>query len=135
MKPMLTLLLLCGISAWGQTCSFSDLVFIPTRCPCTGAILFVDECQGTSGGQGCQDASGTNFCGPTCVILTATGCNPRGPKMEVPLLSKSLERDIRIASAKGPQLAACGYDSQAFDRWLARTSTSRHVQPLKGAGY
>jgi hypothetical protein len=49
MKPMLTLLLLWGISAWGQVCNHSDLAFIPTRCPCTGAILFVDECQGTFG--------------------------------------------------------------------------------------
>lgn len=135
MKPVVTLLLLWGISAWGQTCSFTDLVFIPVRCPCTKAITFVNECQGTSGGQGCEDLAGTNFCGPTCAILTATGCNPRGPKMQVPLLSKSLQRDIRIASAKGPQLAACEYDSQAFENWLARTSTSRHGYPLKGAGY
>lgn len=135
MKSVLTLLLFWGISAWGQVCSHADLAFIPTRCPCTGAILFVDECQGTFGGQGCQDVSGTNFCGPTCAILTATGCIVGGPKMEIPLLSKSLERDIRIASASGSQLATCEYDSQAFDRWLARTSTSRHVQPLKGAGY
>jgi hypothetical protein len=135
MKPMLILLLLSGISAWGQSCSFSDLVFIPTRCPCTKAIVFVDECQGTSGGQGCSDAAGTNFCGPTCAILTATGCNPRGPKLEVPLLSRSLERDIRAAFSKGPQVAACEYDHEAFKRWLAKTSTSRHVQPLKGVGY
>jgi len=135
MKPVLALLLLSGISAWGQTCSFSDLAFIPVRCPCTGAILFVDECQGTSGGQGCEDFGGTNFCGPTCAIGTATGCNPRGPKLQVPLLSKSLERDIRSVSAKGPQVATCEYDSQAFEKWLAKTSTSRHVQSLKGAGY
>lgn len=135
MKSVLTLLLLWGISAWGQVCSRSDLVFIPTRCPCTGAITFVDECQGSFGGQGCQDVSGTNFCGPTCAILTATGCIPGGPKMEVPLLSKSVERDIRIASANGTQLEACEYDSQAFEKWLAKTSASRHVQSLKGAGY
>lgn len=134
MKRMLTLLLLCGISAWGQSCSFSDLVFIPTRCPCTKAIIFVNECQGTSGGQGCQDAAGTNFCGPTCAILTATGCIPGGPKLEIPPLSKSLERDIRASFLQGTQVAACEYDHEAFDRWLVKTSTSRHVQPLKGAG-
>ena len=135
MKPVLTLLLLWGISAWGQVCSHSDLAFIPTRCPCTGAILFVDDCQGTFGGQGCQDVSGTNFCGPTCAILTATGCIPGGPKMQVPLFSKSLQRDIRAAFDKNPQVTACEYDSEVFERWLAKTSTTRHVQPLKGAGY
>jgi hypothetical protein len=134
MKPMLTLLLLGGISAWGQVCTHASLVFISTRCSCTGATLTVGECQGTFGGQGCQD-SGTNFCGSNCAILTATGCIPRGPKLQVPLLSKSLERDIRIASANGSQVAACEYDSQAFDRWLEKTSTSRHVLSLKGAGY
>lgn len=132
MKPVLTLLLLWGISAWGQTCSFSDLVFIPVRCPCTGAILFVDECQGTSGGQGCEDFGGTNFCGPTCAIGTATGCNPRGPKLQIALLSK---REIGSALAGESQLATCENNSEAFERWLAKTSTSRHVQPLKGAGY
>lgn len=131
MKPVLAIVLLWGMSAWGQ-CSFSDLVFIPTRCPCTGAIVFVDECQGTSGGQGCQDASGTNFCGPTCAILTSTGCIPGGPKLRIALLS---EREIGSALAGKSQFATCENNSEAFERWLARTSTSRHVQSLKGAGY
>lgn len=135
MKPVLTLLLLWGISAWGQVCSFTDLVFIPVRCPCTGVIMFVNECQGVSGGQGCEDLGGTNFCGPTCAIGTATGCNPRGPKVQAALLPKLLEHDISAAFPKEPQVATCEYDSQAFERWLAKTSTSRHVQSLKGAGY
>src|SRR5215472_14397309 len=116
MKTMLAFVLLCGIGAQAQSCQRADLVFIPTRCPCTGSILFVDECQGTFGGQGCADAGGTDFCGPTCAILTGTGCIPGGPRLSLPLKSQSLSRDIRnlTLTKSQPTEQTCIYDEGAF---------------------
>ena len=136
MKWLVAFVLLCGIGAQGQ-CAHADLAFIPTRCPCTGAIVFVDECQGTFGGQGCADAQGmTNFCGPTCAILTASGCIPGGPKLKISLRSEPLARQIRSLSATARQVGEqeCIYDDAAFQQWLKKTNVSRLETPLKGIG-
>lgn len=134
-KMSLALLLLCGISAWGQTCQRADVVSVTVTCRCTGGTLTVNACQGTFGGQGCQDAATTIFCSSNCAFMAATGCVPGGPKLQIPLLSPSLSGDIEKAFAKQPELVAatCGPDDGAFARWLAETG-SRRVQSIRGIG-
>ena len=137
MKLLLSFLMLVGVSSWAQdpsNCHFSDPVSIQTTCSCTGAKLTVIECQGTFGGQGCADLAFFNFCGPTCAIGESSGCNPRGPKLEIPILvSPTLTSEIRRLSPEPLQIAAatCAGDNGAFAEWLAKTSVHRAIRAFK----
>jgi len=122
----LALLLLCSFSAWGQICSKgASVVFIQTKCPCTGALISVGACQGTFGGAGCQDFRTTNFCGSTCSVGSAGGCLSGGPKSQT--VTKRLEDNLDRLFVKQAQIVfvTCNVDNGAFAKWLSTTSASR----------
>ena len=126
---LLTLFLLCGTAAWaqdGSNCHFSTPVGVQTRCPCTGAFMIVNACQGDFG-SGCADIAFWDFCGPTCAVGVASGCNPRGPKIERPLAS---DIDRLFANQAHTAFVTCNQDHRAFEEWLAKTN-SRMTATLK----
>lgn len=136
MRSLLVLVLFFGVSAWGQVCTHSDLVSTRRTCPCNGTVIFVNVCQGTFGGQGCQDLGSFNFCGSSCAVGSATGCIPGGPKSRVLSGSDLFRSNIEGLSAKEPQIGAvtCNNNSDAFEKWLARTNRARLAQPQRGIG-
>src|SRR5215471_17256150 len=96
-------------------------------CPCTGALMIVTACQGTSG-QGCADATFFDFCGPTCAVGVSSGCNPRGPKIEQPLAS---DIDRLLAKQAHTAFVTCNQDNRAFEKWLAKTEFKTTATPKR----
>ncbi len=135
LKLFLTLTLVCSIGAWGQdggSCHAASVAGVQTRCPCTGAPMIINECQG-SFGPGCKDLGFTDFCGPTCAVEGATGCTLGGPKAFVPMspTAKLLDSEISrlFARQAHASFVTCAGDNNAFEMWLLRTHSPRSAQP------
>lgn len=131
-KVLVAVGLIWGVCAWAQ-CPRGSLVSLQVTCSCTGSRVTANGCTGPNQtGDGCIDNGFQLPCGGGCVIGQGQGCFPGGPKLKVPLLSKSLSSDIETFFAKQPGLtvATSGNDDGAFAKWLAETS-HRRVQTLK----